>query len=231
MPGERRRVVDETRERLLRTAERMFAEHGVRAVSNRQISAAAGQGNNAAVGYHFGTKEDLLRAITRSHSASIERLRRDMLAGIGDDADLRTWIECLVRPVVEHLAAAGGPTWFARFGAQVMTDPVLRPIMVEESLSSPSLVKTVIGLNRCLPDLPAEVRAERSDMTRQLLVHVVAEHEQTLAGGSPTLRGSWRRAADGLVDALSGLWAAPYSVSSLLEHPVEPPDLPLRVQI
>jgi AcrR family transcriptional regulator len=205
MPGERRRVVDETRERLLRTAERMFAEQGVWAVSNRQVCAAAGQGNNAAVGYHFGTKEDLLRAITRSHSASIEQLRRNMLAGIGDDAGLRTWIECLVRPVVEHLAAAGGPTWFARFGAQVMTDPALRPIMVEESLSSPSLVKTVIGLNRCLPDLPAEVRAERSDMTRQLLVHVVAEHERTLAGGSPALRGSWQRAADGLVDALSGL--------------------------
>ncbi|MEV0038015.1 TetR family transcriptional regulator, partial [Streptomyces sp. NPDC050804] len=45
---------DATRELILVTAERLFAEHGVFAVSNRQVSEAAGQGNNAAVGYHFG---------------------------------------------------------------------------------------------------------------------------------------------------------------------------------
>jgi len=38
-----------TREAILIAAERLFAEHGVFAVSNRQVSEAAGQGNNAAV--------------------------------------------------------------------------------------------------------------------------------------------------------------------------------------
>ena len=46
-----------TRELLLNTAERLFAEHGVAAVSNRQICEAAGQGNNYAIGYHFGSRE------------------------------------------------------------------------------------------------------------------------------------------------------------------------------
>lgn len=41
--------VGATREALLVTAERLFAERGVHVVSTRQISAAAGQGNNAAV--------------------------------------------------------------------------------------------------------------------------------------------------------------------------------------
>ena len=35
-----------TREAILTAAERLFAEHGVYAVSNRQVSEAAGQGNN-----------------------------------------------------------------------------------------------------------------------------------------------------------------------------------------
>ena len=48
-----------TQEAILKAAERLYAEHGVFAVSNRQVSEAAGQGNNAAVGYHFGTKADL----------------------------------------------------------------------------------------------------------------------------------------------------------------------------
>ena len=46
-----------TQEAILVAAERLFAEHGVFAVSNRQVSEAAGQGNNAAVGYHFGTND------------------------------------------------------------------------------------------------------------------------------------------------------------------------------
>lgn len=202
-----------TREAILVAAERMFAEHGVFAVSNRQISEAAGQGNNTAVGYHFGTKTDLVRAIIRGHTDEIERLRERMLAGMSDSADVRDWFACLVRPGTEHLAELGCPTWFSRFSAQLMTDPALRPIMVEESLSSPALQRTLDGLNRSLPDLPDEVRAERADMARQLMVHMNAERERALADGTPTPREDWDRAATGLIDALVGLWLAPVTSS------------------
>src|SRR3954451_4107889 len=111
-----------TQEAILVAAERLFAEHGVFAVSNRQISEAAGQGNNAAVGYHFGTKTDLLRAIVRRHSGRIDALREDMLARTGDALSVRDWVAVLVRPGTEHLAELGSPTWYARFGAQLMTD-------------------------------------------------------------------------------------------------------------
>jgi AcrR family transcriptional regulator len=201
--------VSETRELILVAAERLFAEHGVLAVSNRQVSEAAGQGNNAAVGYHFGTKADLVRAIVRKHAERIERLRQRMLAEIGESSDVRDWVGCLVRPSTEHLAALGSPTWFARFSAQVMTDPALREIMVDESLTSPSLQHIVDGLRRCLPDLPREVRAERGDMARHLMVHMVAERERALADGTPTPRSSWHDAATGLIDAIVGLWLAP----------------------
>ncbi|MFT7869141.1 MULTISPECIES: TetR/AcrR family transcriptional regulator [Amycolatopsis] len=198
-----------TRELILTVAERLFAEHGVLAVSNRQISEAAGQGNNAAVGYHFGTKADLVRAIARRRSAQVEEVRQRMLARLGDDADLRDWIGCLVHPSAEHLAALGSPTWFARFIAQVMTEPSLREVVAEETLSSPSLMRTVEGLLRCLPDLPAEVRAERNAMTRQLVLHTMAERERALAEDGFTPRASWQDAASGLTDALVGLWLAP----------------------
>lgn len=199
-----------TRELILLTAERLFAEHGVYAVSNRQISETAGQGNNAAVNYHFGTKVDLVRAIARKHCDQTEELRLRMLAEVDNDPqDVREWVACLVRPPVEHLAALGSPTWFARFSAQVMTDPALRDIMVEESGNSPTLQRILAGLNRCLPQLPAEVRAERDDMARQLMVHMTAERERALAEGTPTPRATWQDAASGLIDALVGLWTAP----------------------
>ncbi|MBE1593500.1 TetR/AcrR family transcriptional regulator [Nonomuraea angiospora] len=198
-----------TRERILAAAEQLFAEHGVLAVSNRQVSEAAGQGNNAAVGYHFGTKTHLVRAIARKHAEPIERIRERMVAELGDSADVRDWVACMVRPVTEHLADLGSPTWYARFVAQVMTDPALRAIMDDETRSSASLRHTVEGFNRCLPELPAEVRAERGDMARQLIVHTCADRERALAEGAPTPRATWHDAATGLIDALVGMWLAP----------------------
>ncbi|MEU9157478.1 TetR family transcriptional regulator [Streptomyces sp. NPDC048417] len=202
-----------TREAILTTAERLFADQGVYAVSNRQVSEAAGQGNNAAVGYHFGTKADLVRAIAARHFDPIEQIRVRLLAAVGDSDDVRDRVDCLVRPVTEHLASLGSPTWYARFCAQVATDPALYDIVVEESLASPSLREAVAGLNRRLPELPPEVRAERGQMARTLILHTCAERERALAEGTDTPRATWSDAATGLTDALLGLWLAPVTAT------------------
>ncbi|QRX89837.1 TetR/AcrR family transcriptional regulator [Streptomyces noursei] len=203
----------ETREAILTAAERLFAEHGVFVVSNRQISEAAGQGNNAAVGYHFGTKTDLIRAIVRRHAEPIDALRVRMLARAGASREVRDWVACLVRPGAQHLSCLGAPTWYARFAAQLMTDPVLRELMIDEAFG-PSLVSSLDGLNRCLPDLPPAVRLERGDMARQLMVHTLAERERALADGTPTVHADWDAYADGLVDAITGLWHAPATTAT-----------------
>ncbi len=114
---------------ILAAAERLFAERGIASVSNRQVSEEAGQGNNAAVGYHFGTKIDLVRAIVRKHNAHVERLCHQMVAQVGDSTDVRDWVTCLVRPLTEHLDSLGNPTWYARFSAQLMPDPTFRDVV------------------------------------------------------------------------------------------------------
>lgn len=209
-----------TRELILTAAERLFAEHGVYAVSNRQVGEAAGQGNTAVVGYHFGTKTDLIRAIIRRHDEEIERIRERLLSGIGDSAEVRDWVACMVRPTTEHLAGLGSPTWYARFSAQVMTDPALRKIMIDEALTSPRLQRIIDGLSRCLPALPVEVRFERGEIGRHLMVHVVAERERALADGTATPRATWNAAATGLIDAVVGVWLAP--VTPVCEAPPRP---------
>ncbi|HVK64781.1 MAG TPA: helix-turn-helix domain-containing protein [Polyangium sp.] len=202
---------NETREVILAAAERLFAEHGVAAVSNRQVSEAAGQANNFAVGYHFGTKADLVLAIVRRHAPSIELRRVEMIAAIKGSSELRDWVSCLVRPTTEHLAALGSPTWYARFIAQVTTDPALRQLVIDEAIASASMQEIIQGLNRIMPVLPAEVREERGDMGRQLIVHMCAERERALQAGTATPRATWEAAAVGLVDALVGLWQAPFT--------------------
>ncbi|MEU9273095.1 TetR family transcriptional regulator [Streptomyces sp. NPDC048251] len=199
-----------TKQSLLIAAERLFAERGVHAVANRQISEAAGQGNNAAVSYHFGTKTDVIRAIVSKHSEHMERLRQGMVAEFGDSADLRDWVACMVRPVTDHLEALGSPTWFARFTAQIMADPALHAIMMEEHAGiSPSLRHLLDGLNRCAPSLPAGVHFARAVMARHLIVQMCVEQERALADHARTYRPTWHDTATGLIDAIVGLWQAP----------------------
>ncbi len=206
--------VEATRCAILEAAERLFAERGF-AVSNRQIGEAAGQGNTAAVGYHFGTKEDLVRAVVRRHLPRIERLRVRILADVEGSSEVRDWVTCLVVPMTGYLDALGSPSWFARFHAQATTEPALREIVAVESQHSAPLVAALDGLHRCLPGLPVEVRGERAAMARLLMLHTCAEREKALAEGLPTTRASWAETAAGLVDVLTAVWLAPTTPAPL----------------
>jgi AcrR family transcriptional regulator len=195
-----------TREKILTVAERLFAERGVFAVSNRQIGEAAGQGNNTAVGYHFGTKIDLIRAITAGHTRHIDQIRARLLTSCSTASDLRDWVVVTVRPLTDHLAALGTPSWYARFAAQLLTDPALRDIMTAEALHSPATQAAAAGILRAMPDLPDDVREERSEMVRALIVHTCAERERALTSGT-----AWRAVEAHLTDAIVGLLSAPAS--------------------
>lgn len=198
-----------TRERILDAAERLFAERGLLAVSNRQIAEAAGQGNNTVVGYHFGSKADLVRAVVTRHGEPMERARAAALAAVPDRPTVRDWVTCLVVPLTSYLDTLPPPTWYMRFAVQVLSDPELRLIMIGEALSTPSLRTALDGLRDCLPDLPETVLHERAAMTSTLIVNLCADRERTLAQGAVPLRATWDGCAAGLVDAIVALWAAP----------------------
>ncbi|WP_419703040.1 TetR/AcrR family transcriptional regulator [Promicromonospora sp. NFX87] len=201
--------VAQTRERILDAAEQLFAEHGLFAVSNRQISEAAGQANNSAVGYHFGTKSELIKAVVSRHAVDMEQIRGRLLAEMGDDPGVRDWVACTVRPITDHLASLPGATWWARLVAQIMTDPSLYIAELDESTASDSRRKSAEGLRHSLPDLPDDVFEERERMVRNLVIYACADRERALAEGGPTTRASWEATAIGLIDAITGIWQAP----------------------
>ena len=69
---------EDTRERIIRAAEVLFARNGYSATSLRQITDTAGV-NIAAVNYHFGTKENLLTEILDRVVGPINAERLDLL--------------------------------------------------------------------------------------------------------------------------------------------------------
>jgi AcrR family transcriptional regulator len=90
----------DTRTQLLDAAERLFAEHGFRGTSVRAITDLAGA-NLAAVGYHFGSKAELLAAVIR-------RVIEPIIAA--QDAGLdRLLAQTPDPPVTELVAAFAGP--------------------------------------------------------------------------------------------------------------------------
>src|SRR5579863_875521 len=76
----------ETRRRLLDSAERLFATHGLDAVSVRDITEAAGA-NTAAIHYHFGNKQDLIAAIVERRAGAIGRRRSELLADLEERSE------------------------------------------------------------------------------------------------------------------------------------------------
>jgi len=89
----------ETRERLLKAAERLFADRGFKKVTVREICQAA-RANVAAVNYHFGDKLGLYREVLQS---AIDAMRetsdaaRQAGAGHEPEEQLRRYIIIFVR--------------------------------------------------------------------------------------------------------------------------------------
>ncbi len=60
----------DTKSKLLQTAAKMFAAHGLKGVSTRDLAAAAGV-NLCSINYYFGTKQKLYQAVMEKVSNSI----------------------------------------------------------------------------------------------------------------------------------------------------------------
>jgi 3alpha(or 20beta)-hydroxysteroid dehydrogenase len=79
----------ETREKLIRAAEELFAARGVDGARLREIVALAGQSNPSAVQYHFGSRAGLLDAVTAGRQARTERVPAPLLEAAGERARCR----------------------------------------------------------------------------------------------------------------------------------------------
>lgn len=74
----------ETKDRILDAAEALFARQGFSATSLRSVIAEAGV-NLAAVHYHFGPREELIRAVFSRRFDPINRKRIELLTALGNE--------------------------------------------------------------------------------------------------------------------------------------------------
>src|SRR3954454_2099167 len=93
-----------TRARLLRAGEQRFARDGVTGARLSDVVRDAGQANDSAVGYHFGSRQGLLDAIVTKHVVAMDQHR--LLPPRG--SSLRTLVDAIVGPTADLLVTDDG---------------------------------------------------------------------------------------------------------------------------
>lgn len=214
MPDQKSLDAADTRERLILTAERLFATQGIESVSLREIARAAGQKNVAAMQYHFGDRHGLLSAILEYRMSRIEPARADLLANCdarGEGKNLRVLISCLVQPFVEHVRSEGERSHYIEFLARLQVS--YPDFLGQENVAKPWQAN-VLEISRRLQGL-SESRITSAVIQRQrmmgaCLIQSVAEFERGLRGAqyAPNELNAF---TENLIDALCGIIAAPYS--------------------
>jgi len=153
--------VESTRERLLNIAEQRFGEAGYEGTSLRAITVAAAA-NIAAVNYHFGSKEALLRAAVARAAGPVnsERRRRlDQLEAAGQPAPEQL-IRAFIEPGLDLVLRRGDRgAIVARFIGRVAFDPSPRIRELYAAESEPIEKRYLTALQRALPRAAPEAVA------------------------------------------------------------------------
>ena len=120
----------DTKERILDAAESLFAAQGFSATSLRNVIAAAGV-NLAAVHYHYGSKEELIRAVFARRFDPLNRERLALLADLqarraGRAIEVERILELLMLPVMKAARQeVEGWSVIATLVGRVHTEPEL----------------------------------------------------------------------------------------------------------
>jgi AcrR family transcriptional regulator len=202
-----------TPDKLLDAAARLFAERGIDNVSIAEIVREAGQRNASAVHYHFGNRNEVLRALLARHVPAIAERRLELLerARAGADDDVLAAAEAIVRPITE-LAQRG---WRERAYLQVgteLTHWLARtdiPEMAELMAQTAGFEAWRLFRERCGSVLPDDLWDERQEICVSFIGRAAADRARALdqEGEHPVLSDD--RFVTNLVAMLVGAMTAP----------------------
>ncbi len=151
----------ETKEKILDAAEGLFAEHGFAATSLRNVVAAAGV-NLAAVNYHFGSKNGLIRAVFARRVGPMNQERLRLLRELEDTAaegipSVEDMARALVLPAVSLVRSSveEAPALSGLFGRlHTEADEEVRNLVFDQFAEV--IERYIAALQRALPEIPLD---------------------------------------------------------------------------
>lgn len=169
----------DTKDQILDAAEHLFAEQGFAATSLRQLTARAGV-NLAAVNYHFGSKDDLAKAVLHRRIEPINRERRQRLDELSRPAVLEDVVRAFLEPALRAQEPSPGAMPESRgaglcrlFGRiSVEQPPFLREFVSEQFRDMGS--RFIAMLSEAAPGIAAESLWWRMHFTIGAMAHTLA---------------------------------------------------------
>lgn len=185
----------DTKTRILKTAQKLFAQKGIGTTSLREITRQAGV-NLAAVHYHFGSKEELIRALVSRLFGPINRERLRLLDGIearaGDGPpDLEAVVEAFIGPPIHLSQRPEGRSAMSLVG-RLFGDPSDRTFRIFKDEMSEIAHRFGQALHRALPHLPPEEVFPRLAFSAGAMAHTMLLREDLVrefTDGRMTLGG------------------------------------------
>jgi AcrR family transcriptional regulator len=179
-----------TRTRLVRAGEQLFAARGIDRVQLRDINELAGQRNESALHYHFGSRQGLLDLILAKHGDDVqEGTRRRLEARSGQDTvtELHRLIAALVVPLSEKLRSEDGRDYLRIVAQTLGRDDLVRAGRLTAPWVAAPVRECMDRIQRCLGHLPDELRRERTARLAELTLVSMARRAQEVHEGRPTL--------------------------------------------
>ncbi|MFJ9697354.1 TetR family transcriptional regulator [Kitasatospora sp. NPDC101183] len=174
----------ETRERLLRAAEELFADRGVEAALTRDITRLAGQSNPSAVQYHFGSREGLLDALMAAHHERGEQALAPYLPDL-ETEDLRGLLSALILAEAAELRTDQGRRCL-RISAQVSHRSGVRTRTPHPTLVGSGYWRVIELIEARIADVPEPIRLERIDLVLTVIGAALADRaHQYLTRATP----------------------------------------------
>lgn len=166
-----------------RVARRLFAERGVDGVTVRTIAEAAGQKNHGAVGYHFGSKEALVRQIVLDGAMLIDERRKqalDRLEATGGPTRIREVVDVLIRSSLDMDEDGEGEDTYIRFITMLgMTHRELFMDALEGRWNS-GYLRCLEHLRRLMPAMPGQTKNQRFVFMGAYLSSILSMREAAL---------------------------------------------------
>ncbi|MGD0392615.1 MAG: helix-turn-helix domain-containing protein [Acidimicrobiales bacterium] len=201
-----------TREQLLDAASLLFAERGIDNVSIAEIVRTAGQRNSSAVHYHFGNRDEVLRAVLARHVPAIADRRRELLEGARarPPSDARSAAEAIVRPLTEFAQRGWRERAYLQIGSELSgaierASPGIRALMT----ATAGQAAWKVLRQRC-PDVPADLWRQRREICIVFIGRAAADRARSLDRGGHGGVLSDDRFVDNLVDMVIGAMTAPH---------------------
>ncbi|GHG22731.1 TetR/AcrR family transcriptional regulator [Streptomyces zaomyceticus] len=210
----------ETRDRLIRAAEELFAAQGVHGAQLRDIVARAGQANPSAVQYHFGSRAGLVDAVMAGRQVRTEDVLAPLLAAAPDDT--HALVGALVTAEASELGTDRGRRCL-RISAQLSHESGVRTRTPHPTLAGTGYWRLIERIaDRLAADgLPEPLLLERLDLALTVVGAAMADRARQYLDGSDPLTGEALFLAD-LVETTTALLRAAQPEQA---HPIPRKDL------